>query len=36
MGEKRWEGEEQHTCALLTDIGEVVVAGDIIPVPTLM
>lgn len=30
-----WRGTTEH-CALLADIGEVVVAGDIIPAPTLV
>lgn len=30
-----WRGTTQH-CALLTDIGEVVVAGDVVPAPTFM
>lgn len=30
-----WRGSTQH-CALLTDVGEVVVAGNIVPAPTLM
>lgn len=29
-------GGGRHTCALLTDVGEVVVAGNVIPAPTLM
>lgn len=30
-----WRGTTQY-CALLTDIGEVVVAGNVVPAPTLM
>lgn len=29
-------GRGRRTCALLTDVGEVVVAGNVIPAPTLM
>lgn len=35
-GEKGWEAAQKHTCALLTDIGEVVVAGNVVPAPALM
>lgn len=37
-GERRERGGKQpeHTCALLTDVGEVVVAGNVVPAPALM
>lgn len=29
-------GEKEHTCSLLTDVGEVVVARNVVPAPALV
>lgn len=35
-GERGWEAAQPRTCALLTDIGEDVIAGNVVPAPALM